>query len=381
MAGNRDILSRLAITALLGGGGLGTAVLWLATPARSRLAPANSRETRARHVAVPDRPNRVDLIESRQSLAHPHTGQTAGESTAKRREIAGVQARRALALANLESDPDRRRERVLAAVEAWASVDPAESVAWSDAQPDGERELALAAAFQGAVKDSAAAAQLARELCLRRPERAGDYGQHLLTALARAAAYAAAADFAASASGELRDAWVQEAYSSWAQHDPAAALAASSAIDDANLRSLALRGLIAGWADVEPSEVMESVLLLPAGPMRDEALSQALPQWVAHDPAAAATWLRSQGAHPTFDGGAAALASRPELTTTQPDIATRWAASIVDPTARANALRSAALEWAHRDPEALERFIEFTPGLRETDRVVLREGLDPAPDA
>lgn len=289
--------------------------------------------------------------------------------------------REALRLTGRVADDVRQRALRLAVVRRWATRDAAAAVAWAEVQPDGEWQPALAAAFDGAAVDAGAAIDVAEQLIARSPERAGDYGQYLIAGLAHAQAFAAAAEFAAGAPADLREAWLHDAFFHWAAEDPAAAARACEDLGRGEIRLLATKGLIAGWAKRDPAALAAYALNLETGTARAEAFSQALPQWVARDPAAVASWLVAQDLVADFDAGTVALATQPELLRTRPVIAVKWAASITEPTLRANTLRAVAMEWARRDPSGLSEYLASVHELPEPDRDTLRDGLSAPPDS
>ncbi|HUR57515.1 MAG TPA: hypothetical protein VM029_07390, partial [Opitutaceae bacterium] len=295
--------------------------------------------------------------------------------------LADYDAREALRLTEAIADDMERRALRLAIVKRWAAQDADGAIAWAEAHPDGEWQPALAAAFAGAAAQPSIAIAVAERLIARSPERVGDYGQHLIAGLAEAAAFTEAAGFAATAPADVRAAWLHDAFFHWAAHDPTAAVRACEQLSAGDTRLLAVKGLVAGWAQRDPAAVANYALQLETGGQRLDALNQALPQWVARDPAGAATWLVRQDLIAEFDAGSSALATLPELVQRQPATAVKWAASIAEPTLRANTLRGVATEWARRDAGELAIFIASAFELPESDRETLREGLKPAPDA
>jgi hypothetical protein len=131
---------------------------------------------------------------------------------------------------------------------------------------------------------------------------------------------------------------------------------------------------------MDPAAVAAFAVTLPSGAERTLALQQALPQWVSRDAHSAAAWLRGFASTEEFDAGATALASSTELVETTPEAAIRWAASVKDPTARANALHALAANLAGRNADAVRRFIADTPELPTTGVRALLDGLNLPPE-
>lgn len=263
----------------------------------------------------------------------------------------------------------------------WAAENPAAAAEWADRLPDDQRSLALEAVFKGTAQRPEEAVRAARELSEKRPQRSGDYGYWLIAGLTEGGAFAEAARFAIDDNSSHRAAWLRPIFSRWAAQQPDEALRAVERIGDAAARRISLEGAFSGWASVDPAALAWHAMTLAPGEERTMALDNALPQWMRREPMAAAEWLGRFDATNELDSGIEAAALNPELVQGRPLVALAWAASIADPTLRANTLRLLVEDWAPRDPEGVREFIVSTPGLPLTDRSALLEALNSPPDA
>lgn len=258
-------------------------------------------------------------------------------------ELAREEPHRAMALALADEDPILRATFRDAVLRGWAAAFQDAAAAWAMALPPGDHHSALEAVFAGAARQPEQAAELGARLAAQDPTLAGDFGQLLITALADAGAFEAAARFASREDLENRPAWTNVAFFKWAARQPEQAVRAFETIADSAERRAALPGLLAGWSEVNPAASADYALQLPAGANRAETLAQVLPQWVSRDPLAASNWLVAHYL-PGFewDAAAAAAAVLPHLVGPRPEIALVWAESIADPDLREEALRTIA---------------------------------------
>lgn len=316
----------------------------------------------------------------RQLSAAPLTAARERDRRERLADFATHHSQRALALAFAETDARLRRELAHAALRGWAAVDPFRAAQWAEQRPPDERVLAMPVVFAGAARHADAAIRLARDLSSLDPARAGDYGEWLIDAFSAIGDHAAAVHFARTASSVHQGAWLNSTFDAWASREPEKALSAVNTIDDARARHASFRGLVTGWAASDPAALAHYAIDLPPGPNRSTALNEALPQWVKRHPIEAAEWLLRFDPLPDLDAGAEAAATHPRLVQNRPDLALGWAASIVDPTLRANTLRLLAETWVQRDRTAVQRFLVSTPNLPASDRSALLDGLNPSPD-
>ena len=296
-------------------------------------------------------------------------------------ELATHDPKRALTRALGEGNFRLRQNLRNAVLRGWATVSPDEAATWALALPEGDRQLALGAVFEGAAKQPEEAAKLATRLCSQDPALAGDYGQFLITGLSEAGAYENAVQFAITNNSAHHSSWLNAAFFQWSSHQPEQALAAFGKISDPAARMPAFQGLILGWSMANPAAVAAYAANLAPGENRAEALSQALPQWANVDPVSASEWMVSHfDPSPDLDAGVAAVATMPNLLNARPEVAVGWAESIAEPVLRANTLRMISQQWAQRDSGALRRFVASTPDLPAIDRSALLDGLNPPPD-
>ncbi|HEX2854534.1 MAG TPA: hypothetical protein VHO24_14990 [Opitutaceae bacterium] len=289
----------------------------------------------------------------------------------------------ALRLAAAETNTVRALELRHRVLRIWAAKNPEAAAAWANALPNGEWQPALAAVFVGAAENPDEAMRVARALCAENPSQAGDYGQILIMSLATVGAYETGARFALATGEDVehRAAWLHTAFFHYGMHQPTAALTLIERLGASSVSSVTFQGAISGWAATNPAQAANYAIGLAPGPDRTFALSETLPQWVSRDAVKAAAWILQFDPISDMDAGAAAVASQSGLVQQQPDAAFRWAASIAEPTLRANTLRSLALQCAPQNAGAIRDFLRRIPDLPESDRSALLDSLSPNPDA
>lgn len=197
---------------------------------------------------------------------------------------------RALAIALAESDPQFRDELLQGALRGWASVDADAAADWARSQTSLESGLALAAVFNGAIRQSETALRLERKLSEEDPENAASYAGYLIFALGGVEKFALAAQVAARAPAEARTDLLTAAYVTWGAHHPQQALSSATEFEDPDMRRAAFQAVLGGWAKANPQQLTEFAMELEAGPERALALTTALRNWIAEDPAAVAEW-------------------------------------------------------------------------------------------
>lgn len=207
-------------------------------------------------------------------------------------DFAARDPNRALPLALEHSDSNFRSDLLQAVLRGWAGTDANAAADWALAQSHLEQGQAMAAVFNGAIKQPDKAARLGERLSAENPENAASYGGYLIFALGRVEKFETAANIAATAAAEFRTDLLTIAYHAWGQRQPKLALAAAAALTDPEMQRAAFQATVGGWARANPQELTEVAMNLPAGPDRKLALTTALRQWIDQDPAAAAEWAR-----------------------------------------------------------------------------------------
>jgi hypothetical protein len=299
-------------------------------------------------------------------------------------KLAAVDPKRAMALAQAEGNLKFRDTLVQAALHGWAHTAPLEAGNWANALTDSTaRDAAMSSVFAGAVAANPDEAMRVGTLLIQQNAgEASGYGTRLIDALSEAGKFAAAAQMAATGdAGVQRSIWMSEAYSKWAELQPAQAGQAASAIADPDAQSEALHGVVGGWAETDPAGLTQFLTQLPANSDRGQMIGQALENWAKVDPIATANWMN---AHATdlggdMDKGMQSIATVAGL---QPDIAVAWAEAITDQNLRSEALNDVLRNWVQSDPPAAKNYFNTTQNLLPADRQQISEilaGLNPTP--
>lgn len=308
--------------------------------------------------------------------ARPESPERDKDMTALFEELGASDAMRALALAEAEANSVLRSEFIQAALRGWGRTDPAAAIAWAKAQSLLDQGMAMSAVFHGAAHVPEEAVRLAVQLSGQDPERAGDYGSYLISALSRAGEFSRAAGFAEEASQEIRVDLINAAYSAWGNREPQTALRFVEDISDPEMKTMAFNAAISAWANHDGKAVAEYALELPAGPGKTFAFSVALRAWAATDLVAAAKWLGSRDASPEFDFGAAVAATLPD-SVQLPHFATTMAENIIDARLRTRVLATIVQQWAATDPVAARAYAENSPSIRVEERPAILAAFGP----
>lgn len=247
------------------------------------------------------------------------------------------------ALDLVAAEPNRlRREKLrAAALRGWGAQAPESAADWVALNlREVERSAALVAVIDGAAREPARARQFVGQLNLADPANAYEHGHALIRAFVARGEFAAAAEFStvSPAESSARSAWINGAFSSWAQHQPRSAAQAALTVVDPAAREIAFGGVIAGWAPAEPASLAAFSLQMPVGPERTAALAEALRHWVTQEATAASNWMSRLEPSAELDAGAAAVATFLPLIASRPEVALGWAQAIVEPALREQTL-------------------------------------------
>lgn len=270
-------------------------------------------------------------------------------------ELARTEPQRALELALSMADWRLRDLLRNAAVRGWAEVAPDAAADWALTVNSDHRREVVEALMQGAARQPDEAVRVGLRICAADEERAGDYGQYTVAALADRGAFDAALRFGLGIGTDKYPFLAKAAAFQWARYQPSEALAALDKLEDPATRGLARSEAIAGWAWADAKGLVDYAATLP----KDEQaaiLAEALPRWVEKDPLAAAEWINGAGSSADSDAGVAALANLQSLVTQKPDVAMELAGSISNPNERQQTLRAVFRQWAERDPAAARQF-------------------------
>ena len=204
----------------------------------------------------------------------------------------------AVTRAATEPDPVRRVETITTALREWARRDMEAAGAWAVGQAPIPRGIAMAAVIAGAVEhDPEGATGLVERASAQDPERAAEYGRHLIFALGEAGEYQRAAAWAQSGDDIAALDWMTAAYDRWAAHEPEVALLSAVAVPDSLRRRAAVEAAVGAWARIQPEALAESALGFPPGPERKLALVTALRSWLERAPGVAEEWIQAHREH------------------------------------------------------------------------------------
>ncbi len=288
--------------------------------------------------------------------------------------LATMDPPRALALSLAETNLLLRQNLLTAALRGWASVDPNAASAWALQRPFAERSTDIGAVLAGVTADPIVAIELANHLIEADPALTHDHGCSLLFALAHRGAFSAAARFAGAAPAAQREAWLDVAFTAWAEHQPREAATAAAALSGAE-HETAFRAVMTRWSVIDPPAAVEFSLGLRPEAERRLGLSSALAAWATADLPAASAWLNQREPTSDLDAGVAAVATSPALANFRPLLAVNWAESIFAPEVRAQALSVIVQEWAKHDGGAAMAYVLRSTALSAADRGTLRARL------
>jgi hypothetical protein len=293
--------------------------------------------------------------------------------------LAAHDSMRAIALAMAEPRLRVRKDFLRATLRGWARTAPDAAAEWAVAsQTLLDKTDAVSSVFAGLSRDPEALLRLYSRLTEKMPELTGMFGLGVINTLTRNGNFAHAAEFAATAVQENQLDWITLAYSSWADYQPEAALAAARAIADPNRRNSALDAITSTWANNDPKAVAEFAATLPRGHQRELAFSTALRDWAVNDPVAVANWINQAEPSSELDAGIASIATAPQMRQ-NPALAVSWAETIT-----ARALRSATVaeivhQWFETDPVAARQYAQTTRAIQIEDRDLLLAELEKQP--
>ncbi len=200
---------------------------------------------------------------------------------------------------------------------------------------------------------------------------------------------------------------LSQAYSSyptvfkwWAEHDPAAAVAAALNLPPSGMRDSTLETIAGTWADSNPTAAKAWVDSLPAGPSKDKALAQVVMalssanpsaiafsladynippgaardemigvialDFAAKDPAGALAWAAGKLTGKDFE--TASVVALRQIDDVDPATAAAYLAKIPDPAVIDRALPMILSNWGRQDPQAALAWAQALPADNATER-------------
>jgi hypothetical protein len=199
-----------------------------------------------------------------------------------------------IAVANEVESPARQR-RILAALRAWARLEPEAAADWARSQAALGLTEAMTEIFAATEDSPHAAAALVERLAQADASTARDYGYALIFGLNRRGEFAASAGYATTAPEGLRRDLLIAAYHDWGLRQPELALLAAAQVADATARQTALQSALSGWARTDPEGLADTALSFPEGDEKRTALTKALRAWMIKDPWKAGDWILAHG--------------------------------------------------------------------------------------
>lgn len=206
----------------------------------------------------------------------------------------------ALAWAASVAEPLRRHELRREAMLGWASVRPADALAHVESSADGSPAAhRLRDVFEGAMHaETTTALQFAQQLD---PKRfANEAGAIIWTVFGRDPA-ATLAFVEALPDGELRRLAADRVIDHWARYDPWAARLWMERVASPEQMLSARIELGESWARVDPAGAVNWFLDLPPEEQNGRILDRILHRWMQYDPDTCAEWLRAQPPSPVLD--------------------------------------------------------------------------------
>jgi hypothetical protein len=230
----------------------------------------------------------------------------------------------ALSYVDSLSGTDHSQQR-LTALESWASVEPAAAAAHLEAS------LTAGLATQ---EDSTAVTAIVREWAEKDPQSAWQW--------------------VSSLPEEARAEALNQLAARWAKKDPSSALAAAQALPSEADRSAVMQPLVAQLAQTQPASTAAWVRSLPSE-QQPSATAGLMQSWLMKDARSATQWAQQLPAGSTRDAAVAALVQSPALRR-DPATAAHWAATVSDPTLRAQLVNLSFSRWQLHDAAAAERW-------------------------
>lgn len=319
-----------------------------------------------------DAPPRTENPEDRwrELSAQPRTPAGEAEMAALIEKMAKQDPQRALSLAAAQTNLRLRAALLRAALKGWGTADPEAAAAWAQTETVMDPAQAINALLQGAMQDPNKAVSVATALIQNNPNRAGEFGVDLVSALTEAGQFDRAANFAINSAPANREDLMLPAYSRWAEFQPQTAIDNATQIADPGLRAAALNAIIVGWSPTDPKGLVDFAQNNLSGGEQDFALSSAIGFWADTDPLAAAIWINQNNPGAASDPGVAKIALSSQLAQ-NPELAANWAESISNPQLRSETLGSVIENWKAADLPGAENYVEKSPALAAEDRSAL----------
>lgn len=272
-------------------------------------------------------------------------------------------------VANL-AEPMRRHELRRQTILGWASVRPAEALAYVEANADGAPTAhRLRDVFEGAMHaDTDTTLRFAQQLDLTRFR---NEASALIWTVFGRDPVATLAFVEALPDSDLRRLATDRVIDHWARYDPASARIWMERMVAPDQRLSAQIELGESWARLDPVSAVNWFLDLPPEEQNSRILDRILYRWMQYDPDACSQWLQVQPPSPLLDRVRAERAVA--MTRRNVEEALVWARQIMDERRRTATEEQIIWDWYRRDRAAAVDYALHRSNLPETTRQRLLE--------
>lgn len=286
-------------------------------------------------------------------------------------EVAAIDPRRAIDLAQKSLTGAARQRAVFHALQRLTETDPRSAAALVVLLPPGETQTlaAVDVARAFATQDVEAALAWAKTLPVESDRRLA--ARRTLEVWVKADPTAASRYVASLAAGEDQRDSARAVAGALAAINPQSALVWAQSLPSPEARSVAVATIADTWAQRDPAAATRWAAAQPANSITPEAVNASLSYWVLQDPGAAQEFVRTLA--PSAQVSAAEYLA-PLLSQTNPADALAWAQSLPHPQAQERALAAAYARWRTNAPAAAQAWLTSAPLAPE-----LKSRLQPAP--
>ena len=249
----------------------------------------------------------------------------------------------------------------------WSARDLPAALAWGQSLPDLRDRASVIGNMMGAWTTSA-------------PQAAADYALSQLgnvreTLLGKVATVWAQKDLNAAVAwmkqlpGDDQSAVLQNIKFHWTANDPASAAAYGVSLPAGSIQNNFLNQVGLGWGMTNPKAAVEWLAQVPEGDARFSAINGIAAGWAETAPKDAAGFVASLPAGKTQDAAARNVLFRWQ--SADPGSAANWLAQFPEGDLRRDAMESLMVNWVRNDPSAAGRFLENLPAGKSREAAIL----------